>query len=90
MFCTRESNYRLKRVHERALRITSKDYTSSFSDLVTLLNEKTNPQRCIDVLLTEIFKYLSGLFPGLMSEVFRLKSSYYSSVQINPDCGGKK
>ena len=41
IFCTRESNYRLDRMHERALRMISDDYISSFSDLVTLLNEKT-------------------------------------------------
>ena len=58
MFCTRESNYRLKRVHGRALR---------------LLNGKTIHQRCINVLMTEVLKYLDGLLPGLMSEVFRLK-----------------
>ena len=56
MFCTRESNYRLNRVHERALRIISKDYISSFNDLVTLLNEKTIHQRCMNFLMTEIFK----------------------------------
>ena len=38
MFCTRESNYRLNVVHERAIRTISEDYISSFSDLVTLLN----------------------------------------------------
>ena len=37
-FCTQESKYRLNRWHER---IISEDYTLSFNDLVTLLNEKT-------------------------------------------------
>ena len=54
MFCTRESNCRLYRVHERALRIISEDYISSFSDLITLLNEKTIHQRCINFLMTEV------------------------------------
>ena len=49
--------------------------TSSFSDLVTLLNEQTIHQRCINFLMTEFFKYLNGLSPDLLNEVFRLKSN---------------
>ena len=60
-------------MHERALRIISKDYISSFSDLVTLLKEKTIHQRCINLLMTEVLKYLNGLSPDLMNEVFKLK-----------------
>ena len=56
MFCTQEFNYILNQVHERALRIISKDYILNFSDLVTLLNEKTIHQRCINFLMTEVFK----------------------------------
>ena len=78
MFCTRESNYRLNRVHERALTIISADYISIFSDLVTLLNEKTIHQRCIIFFMTEVFKYLDGLSPDLMNEVFRLKPNYHN------------
>ena len=43
--CFVSDNYRLNRVHERALRIISEDYISSFSDLVKLLNGKTIHQR---------------------------------------------
>ena len=83
MFCTREPNYRLNRVHERALRIISKDYISSFSYLVTLLNEKTIHEGCINFLMTEVFKYLNGLSPDLMNEVFRLKSNYHNFRNFN-------
>ena len=78
MFCTRESNYRLNRMHERVLRITSEDYISSFIDLVTLLNKNTNYQMCIKFLMTEVFKYLNELSPDIMNEVFRLKSNKLS------------
>ena len=74
MCCTRESNDRLNRVYERTLRIISGDYTSSFSDLVIVLNKKTICQRSINFLMTEVFKYLNGLAPDLLNEVFRLKS----------------
>ena len=56
-----------------ALRIISEDYISNFSDLVRLFNEKAIYQRCINFLMTEVFKYLNGLSPDLMNEVFKLK-----------------
>ena len=83
MFCTRESNYRLNRVHKRALRIFSTDYISSFSDFDSLLNEKIIHQRCINFSMTEVFIYLNGLTPDLMREVFRLKSNYHNLRNFN-------
>ena len=62
-------------MHERALRTISEDYIPRFSDLVTLLNEKTLHQRCTNFSMTEVYKYLNGLSPNLMNEVFRLKSN---------------
>ena len=82
MFCTQESNFRGYRVHEY-FKITLEDYISSFSGLVTLLKEKTFHQRCINFLMTEGFKYLNGLSPDLMNEVFRLKSNYHNLRNFN-------
>ena len=79
----RESNHRLNRVHEGALRITSEDHTSIFSDLVILLNEKTIHQKSINFLTTEVFKYLNELSPDLMNEVFMLKSNYHNLRNFN-------
>ena len=83
MFCTREPNYRLNRVQERALRTISENYISSFSDLVISLNEKTIHQMCINVLMTKVIKYLNGPSPDLMNEAFRLKSNYYNLRNFN-------
>lgn len=78
MFCTRKFNLRLNRVHEGALKRISEDCTSSFSDLVTLLNEKPVHQKCINFVMEEVFKYLNGLSPSLMNKVCRLKLNYYN------------
>ena len=80
MFCTRESNYRLYQVHER---IMSKNYTSSLIDLITILHEKTIHQRCINLLMTEILKYLNGLSPDLMNELCKLKKNYHNLRNFN-------
>ena len=66
------------RVHEGALKRISEDCTSSFSDLVTLLNEKPVHQKCVNFGIEEVFKYLNGLSPSLMNKVCRLKLNYYN------------
>ena len=66
----------LNRVHGRTLRIIYEDCTSSFSDFLTMLNEKTIYQRFINFLMTEVFRYVNGLSPDLMNKVSRLKPNY--------------
>lgn len=72
MLFSRGSNSRLCSVHEGALRTTSEDYISSVSDVVTLLNEKTVHQKCINFLISEVFKYQNVLSPNSMNEGSRL------------------
>ena len=43
---------------------------------LTLLNEKTIYQRCINFLMTEVSKYVNRLSPDLINEVFRLKYTF--------------
>ena len=69
---------RINKIHERSLRLILNDYESSFDSLLSTLNEKTIHQRCINVLLTEVYKYLSGYFPDLMNEVFYLRQNRYN------------
>ena len=70
-------------MNERALRITLDDYISSLSHLVTLLNERTIHQRCINLLIIEVFKYRNGLLPDLINEIFRLKSNFENLRNFN-------
>ena len=55
--------------NKRIERIPLNDYESSFYDMLSTLNEKTIQQRCINVLLTAVYKYLQGPSPELMNEV---------------------
>ena len=59
MFHSKQFNNRINRIHEGALRITYKDYTSSFQDL--LYNDKsvTIHIRNLQILATEIYKYIN-------------------------------
>ena len=66
-----------------SLRLILNDYESSFDSLLSTLNEKTIHQRCINVLLTEVYKYLNSYSPDLMNEVFYLRQNHYNLHSLN-------
>ena len=78
MFHSRSLNNKINRIHERALRITYNDKSSSFQKLF----EKDNPviihNRNIKILATETYKFLQGLSPPLMNEIFVERNNNYS------------
>ena len=47
------------------------------------MKKKTIHQRCINVLLTEVYKYLNGYSPDLMNEVFYLRPNHYNLRSFN-------
>ena len=62
------------------VRLIFNDYESSFYCVLSTLNEKIIHQRCINVLLTEVY---NGLFSELMNEVFYLRQHYYNLSSLN-------
>ena len=36
---------------------------------------KTSPPKCIELLMIEVYKYLNGLSPDVMSEIFKLREN---------------
>ena len=50
-------------MHETLLRLIRNDRESSFYDTLSTVNEKTIHQRCINILLTKVCKYLNGFSP---------------------------
>ena len=56
-------------------------YTRAFfNSLFSTLNEKMIHQCCINVLLTEVYKYLNGYSPDLMNKVF-YQGSFISEME---------
>ena len=70
VFHSRGINNKINRIHERALRITYNDKSSSFQDLFDKDNSVTIHHRNIRNLAIETFKVLHGLSPPLLNEVF--------------------
>ena len=60
MFCSRSANSKIKKLHERALRIVCDDYNSKFEKLLTKDGSFTMHHKNIRTLETEMFKIQYG------------------------------
>ena len=79
MYCQRQSNNLINKIHERALRIAYNDYTSDFDNLLSRDDSVTIHQRNIQALAIEIHKNLNNLNPIFMKEIFSLNEHKYST-----------
>ena len=61
MFHSRELNYCINRIHERALRLVYQDNSLSFAELLEKDNSVTIHLRNLQLLATEIYKLKNGL-----------------------------
>ena len=77
-FRSRRSNNFINKLQERALRVVYNDYDSSFNELLEIANENTIHIANIHILMTEIYKFLNGLSPPIISKIFRKKYCPYS------------
>ena len=65
-------------IHERASRISYKDKSLSFQNLLKEDNSATIHHSNIKILATETYKFLQGLSPSLMKEIFVERNNNYS------------
>ena len=77
MFHSRGLNNKIDSLHDRALRITYGDRSSSLEDLLKKDNSVSIHHRNIQALATEMFKVKNNIAPEIMKELFALKISYY-------------
>ena len=76
MFCSRNSNKKINRLHERALRLVYDDYSSSFETLLERDSSFTIHHQNIQSMLIEIYKSLNkvsseNFFDSLFEFKFR-------------------
>ena len=76
-------NNKINWIHERALKITYNDKSSSFQNLLEKDNSVTIHHRNIKILATETYKFLQGLSPPLMNETFVEKNNNYNLWRNN-------
>ena len=70
IFHSRTINNKINRLHERALRIVYSDFKSSFEGLLMKGNSFSVHERNIESLAIEIYKFLNGLSPSFLINVF--------------------
>ena len=76
-------NNKINSLHERALRITSGDRSSSFENLLKKDNSVSIHHRNIQALATEMFKVKNNIAPEIMKELFAPKMSSYDLQNNN-------
>ena len=75
MLRSRTLNNKINHTHERALRTVYSDYNSSFYELLDKDDTFTIHQKNVQNLAIEIYKYLHGLSPAILSEVFKVNKT---------------
>ena len=83
MFCYRGIMLKMNKIHERFLLLLLKNYKDDFQDLLRSSGDISIHQRCINSLLTEVYKYIHGLSPEIMNEVFSTRANIYNRRQFN-------
>ena len=69
MFCIKRSTGRINGIHERCLHLIQQNYTSGFEVLLENSNEKPVHQKCTELLMIQIYKYLNSLSSDIMSDI---------------------
>jgi hypothetical protein len=70
MYCSREVNNKINRIHKRALRLVYSDYTSSFEELLRKDNSVNIHQRNIQLVAIEMFKVFREIGPEIVRNLF--------------------
>ena len=83
MFHSRVLNNKINAIHERALRITYKDGTSTFQDLLNKDKSVTIHHRNLQVLATEMYKVKNEMTPEILNDIFQTRTSSYN-LRNNP------
>ena len=73
MFCSRQSNNLINKVHEGGLRLTYRDKTKDFQQILREQNEITIHQRNLQVLVTEMYKIVNGIAPPITNSLFQFR-----------------
>ena len=80
-FHSRTINNKINGLHGRALRIVYSDFKSSFEGLLMKDNSFSIHERNIQSLAIEIYKFLNGLSPSFLNNVFHKNISHSYNLQ---------
>ena len=85
-------NNEINRLYERCLGIIYNSSTSSFTEILEIDNSVSVNHRNMQSLATELYKFISGLSPKLVSDCFKLNNTtvnnttYRNTFYYRPVC----
>ena len=83
MFHGKGVNSKINHIFERAVRITYKDFMSSFAELLINDNSVSIPQPNLQLLVTEIYRTKMNINPSFMKEIFVEREIQYNLRVMN-------
>ena len=78
MFCSRQTNNMINKIHERALRIVLNDHFSDFETMLLNMNDITIHHRNIQTIMIQLFKIKYGLAPPILDSLLNRKAIHYN------------
>ena len=79
MFCSRQSNSLINKVHERVPKLTYRAETKDFEQIRREQNEITIYQMNLQVLMTEVHKTVNGIVPPIINYLFSFAATQTTS-----------
>ena len=71
------------KIQERYLRLVTHNCELKYEELVDLTNEISLQQRCLNYLMTEVYKRLNGLSPDIMNNILAVSKHQYNTRHYN-------
>ena len=78
MFCYRVIMHKMSKIDEPSLRLLLKNYKDGLQDLTRSSGNISVHRRCINSL-TEVYKYINGLSPEVMNDIFPTRANIYNT-----------
>ena len=79
---TFSSRTSINNIQEKCLRLATNDYESNFNEILESSHELSLHKTHINYLMIEVYKYLRGLYPELIADIFTLKKNPYNIRNI--------
>lgn len=75
MFILRSLSNSFNHIHECAPRLIHGYRVQSFQSMIEIINQKTILQKYLECLVKEIYKFIYGLSPPIMNDIFQIKKT---------------
>ena len=82
MFCNWKSTKKVNKIQECYLRSMTNNYELSYEELLDFTDISPH-QRCLNSLMTEVYKCLNGISPGIMNETLAISKHQYNTWHYN-------